>query len=117
MLRRSDIAIIVVGCILAVLIPLWLGTHSLSSLTFGNTTIDTVLLGFFAVKPILFIAYICFVIQGFRKHWGWGFANLLLSPLACIIFCFRHRSAAQIPMAIFAFGIGLLLICILCVSF
>lgn len=86
------------------------------SLTFGDTTIDTTLLGFFAVKIILFVAAISFIVQGFRVHWGWGLANIFLFPLAGIALFVRHRREGKVPMMIWGFGMALLIILLICVS-
>ena len=85
-------------------------------ITFGNTSIEITLLGFFAVKIILLVAAIAFIIQGFRVHWGWGLANIFLYPLAGIAFFFSHRREAKIPMIIWASGMALLVILLICVS-
>jgi len=87
-----------------------------ASIAFGHTTIDTVLIGFFAVKIILFISAIAFIVQGFRVHWGWGLANLFLFPLAGIILFITHRREATFPMIIWSFGMALLVILLISVS-
>lgn len=85
-----------------------------SSITIGNTTIETVLLGFFAAKIIWLLAAILFVIQGFRVHWGWGLANLLLFPLAGIALFIKHPREAKYPMIFLASSVVLLLIVLVC---
>ena len=72
--------------------------------------------GFLAIKVILFVAAIAFIIQGFRVHWGWGLANLFLGPLAGIVFFIKHRQEGRVPMFIFAYGLILLLILLICSS-
>jgi hypothetical protein len=120
MSRRSQLALIIAACFLTGLVIIgYLVSHQSghrSSLTFGDTTIETVLLGFFAVKIILLVAAIAFIIQGFRVHWGWGLANIFLFPLAGIALFIRHRQEAKIPMMIWAFGMALLLILLVCAS-
>src|SRR5437016_2957585 len=69
-------------------------------LKFGDTSVDVSLIAFvtslLSVKLLFFAAYILFVIQGFRTHWGWGIANLLLSPLAALVFLFVHPKHAKL---------------------
>jgi hypothetical protein len=120
MTRRPHFAWIVAACFLAgILILSYLvsnhsGQHS--SVTFGDTTIDTALIGFFAVKIILIISAIAFIIQGFRVHWGWGLANLFLFPLAGIALFITHRREATYPMIIWSFGMALLVILLISLS-
>jgi hypothetical protein len=120
MSQRPQLAWIIAACFLAglLIIGYLVSNHSgqYSSITFGDTTIDTVLIGFFAVKIILLVAAISFIIQGFRVHWGWGLANIFLFPLAGIALFIRHRREGKYPMIIWSFGMALLLILLVCVS-
>jgi hypothetical protein len=120
MTRRSQLGLIIGACFITGLVIVGYliarqSGHRLS-LTFGNTSIDATLLGFFAVKIILFIAAISFIVQGFRVHWGWGLANIFLFPLAGIALFIRHRREGKVPMMIWAFGMALLIILLICVS-
>jgi hypothetical protein len=84
-------------------------------ITLGGTTIDVLLIGFLAVKLIFLLAGILFVVQGFRVHWGWGLANLLLPP-AIIVFFVKHRQAAKFPAIVWGVGMGLLVLLLVCAS-
>jgi hypothetical protein len=70
----------------------------------------------FILKLIPIIAWIAFVVQGFRVYWGWGLANLLV-PLAFIGFCCIHPRAAKVPLIITVIGVGWLLALILFLLF
>jgi hypothetical protein len=78
--------------------------------TLGSTSVDLSLIAamtsMISMKLLFLAGYILFVIQGFRTHWGWGVANLLLSPIAALIFLFLHPQRAKIP----AFLCGLALV-------
>lgn len=58
-----------------------------------------------AVKVIFFLTYIAFVVQGFRVHWGWGVANLILGPLAGIVFFVNHRQQGGVPIYLLVHGL------------
>jgi hypothetical protein len=120
MSRRSQLALIIAACFLTGLIILgYFVSQQLGrrlTLTFGDTTIDIALLGFFAVKPIFVVAAISFIIQGFRVHWVWGLANIFLFPLAGIALFITHRREGKIPMVILAFGMTLLIVVLICAS-
>jgi hypothetical protein len=83
-------------------------------ITFGNTSIDISLIAVFltvwTIWLLFFVATIWFVVQGFRVHWGWGLANLLI-PLAIIPFCFLHPKESKKPLT--TVGIGLVLLVVL----
>jgi hypothetical protein len=120
MTRRPQHAWTIAACILAGVVILgYLGSNHSgehASITFGHGTIDTTLLGFFAVKIILLLSAIAFIVQGFRVHWGWGLANLFLFPLAGIALFIRHRREATYPMIIWSFGMALLVILVISLS-
>jgi len=81
-------------------------------ITFGNTSIDIKLIITFLSLGIVWllfgIAGIWLVVQGFRVHWGWGFANLLF-PFAAIVFCFLHFNEARKPVGLIMVALTLLL--------
>jgi len=82
-------------------------------LAFGSSTgtgILGIVAGFIAIKVILTVATIAFIVQGFRMHWGWGLANMFLGPLAGIAFFVKHRQEGRVPMFILAYGLILLVI-------
>jgi hypothetical protein len=68
---------------------------------------------FLAIKVIFFVAYVAFIVQGFRVYWGWGLANLILGPLAGIVFFLKHRQEARVPIYVLIHGLILLSIFIL----
>jgi hypothetical protein len=80
----------------------------------GGFSVLAILGCFYAVKVIFFVAAIAFIIQGFRVHWGWGLANMLLFPLGGIVFFFNHRQEGRVPIYILAYGLMLLLIFVIC---
>ncbi len=86
-------------------------------ITFGNTSIEltfiAVFLAVLTVKLLFLIAVICFVVQGFRVHWGWGMANLLI-PGAIIPFCLLHRKESKRPLILTGFSVGVILILWVC---
>lgn len=47
------------------------------------------------------IAFVWLVVVAFREHLGWGFAVLLVSPLAAILFAIMHWREAKIPFIAF----------------
>jgi hypothetical protein len=100
MLRRSDIVLIAAGCILSILLA-----FGLCNLSF-NTGRWFFIVGFVAVKVAFLAAYIMFVIQGFRVHWGWGLANLLI-PLSGLVFFVRHRREGKAPMIVWISAVAL----------
>jgi hypothetical protein len=118
--RQSKLALISAACFLTLLIFLGYFVSQQSgsrlTLTFGDTTFDITLLGFFAIKPILAVAAIAFIIQGFRVHWLWGLANIFLFPLAGIALFITHRREGKIPMIILALGTTLLVVVLICAS-
>ena len=63
-----------------------------------------------AVKVIGFVAYIAFIVQGFRVHWGWGLANLVFGPLSGIVFFVKHRHEGRVPTYILTHGVILFFI-------
>ena len=65
---------------------------------------------FYAVKVILIVSAIAFIVQGFRVHWGWGLANLILGPLAGIAFFINNRQKGRVPIYILGHGLILLLV-------
>ena len=65
------------------------------------------------IKLLLIIAGIWFVVQGFRVHWGWGVANLLI-PGAIIPFCILHPKESKRPLILIGVSLGLLLILWVC---
>ena len=68
-----------------------------------NTSVDAVLLILLGAKALFGLAYLGFVIQGFRTHWGWGLANMLLPPSA-LVFFFVHTKKSKVPAIIYACG-------------
>jgi hypothetical protein len=66
------------------------------------------LASFLAMKVIFIVADIAFTVQGFRVHWGWGLANLILGPLAMIVFFIKHRQEGKVPIYIFTHALILL---------
>jgi hypothetical protein len=79
--------------------------------TFGSSndiSLIFALLIFGVVWLLLFIAYIWLGVQGFRVHWGWGVANLLI-PWAAIIFCFLHFEKSRKPVGLIIIAFALLL--------
>jgi hypothetical protein len=68
---------------------------------------------FMAVKVIMFVSTIAFIVQGFRVHWGWGLANLILGPLAGIAFFVNHRQKGRVPIYILGHGLILLLVIVI----
>ncbi len=67
-----------------------------------------------AVKVIMFVSAIAFIVQGFRVHWGWGVANLFLGPLAGIVFFTQHRHEGRVPVYVLVHGLILLLVIVMC---
>jgi len=82
-------------------------------ITFGNTSIETSLIAVFVVmltlKLLPFVAVIWFVVQGFRVHWGWGAANLLI-PVAIIPFCILHPKESKRPLTLIGIWLGVFLV-------
>ncbi len=86
-------------------------------ITFGNTSVEISLFALFALFLILkllpIVAFIWFVVQGFRVHWGWGVANLLI-PFAIIPFCIFHPKESKRPLILTGIGLGVFLILWIC---
>ncbi len=81
--------------------------------TFGDTSVQ---IGLFAlvlvalsIKLLFFTAMVWFVVNGFRVHWGWGVANLLI-PGAFLLFSFLHYKESKIPLILITVGLTFLLI-------
>ena len=109
-------AVIATGCFLAV--ALGFGIVKLTNatghrmVTVGATSVDIKLFALpalLAVKGLLFIGFICFVIQGFRAHWGWG-VGILIFPVVALAFLFVHPRQAKFPAIVWGCGVTLLLI-------
>ncbi len=66
-----------------------------------------------AVKVIMFVSAIAFIVQGFKVHWGWGVANTFLGPLAGIVFFIKHRQKGSVPIYILVYGFLLLLLMVI----
>jgi hypothetical protein len=86
-------------------------------ITFGNTSIDisliAIFLAFLTLKLLPIVAAIWFVVQGFRVHWGWGVANLLI-PGAIIPFCIFHFKESKRPLMLIGICLGISLILWIC---
>ena len=76
---------------------------------FGNSSVDIRIITLALAKLVFVTAYVLFVIQGFRTHWGWGLANLVM-PVAALVFLFVHPRAARIPAIIWTLAFTVLLI-------
>jgi hypothetical protein len=76
-------------------------------------TVIAVVAAFFTVKLLFIVAGIWFVVQGFRVHWGWGVANLLI-PGAIIPFCIFHPKEAKRPLILIGICLGVFLILLIC---
>lgn len=74
---------------------------------FGKTSVDIALLAFLGVQILFGLAYLLFVIQGFRTHWGWGVANMIL-PFAALIFFFTHPKRSKAPVLVYVSGLALM---------
>jgi hypothetical protein len=72
MLRRSDIVLIIAGCLLTVVLCLFLFTHSLS------TIIPDIIFG--SSKVVMFLVVLCFV--AFSTTWHWFRSRFLLKQWA-----------------------------------
>ena len=85
-------------------------------ITIHDATMPIGLVGFVTILLVLelifIVAGVAFVVQGFRVHWVWGLANLLVPP-AFIAFCFIHPRAAKIPLMILGIGVGWLLMLVI----
>ena len=86
----------------------------LASHASGGFGVIAILAGFMAAKVILFAADVAFVVQGFRVHWGWGAANILLGPLAGIVFFTQHRHEGRVPIYVLVHGVILLVVIVVC---
>jgi len=86
-------------------------------ITFGNTSVEISLIAVFVavlmLKLLPIIAVIWFAVQGFRVHWGWGVANLLI-PVAIIPFCILHPKESKKPLILFGIWLGGFLILWIC---
>ncbi|MGA2221022.1 MAG: hypothetical protein ABSH21_04440 [Verrucomicrobiia bacterium] len=107
------------GCVLAIVITLGIlklvDPTSAHNLVIGKTPVDTALIAFVLTRLLLIAAYILFVILGFRTHWGWGLANLLL-PVTALYFSLAHPRTAKIPAVFCIFGFTALLVTMLWVN-
>ena len=81
----------------------------------GGYGVLAILACFSAVKVIMFVSAIAFIVQGFRVHWGWGLASVFLGPLAGIVFFFNHRHEGRVPVYVFVHGLILLFVIVMCV--
>ena len=88
--------------------------RGLASGVSGGFDVLAILAAFMAIKVILFVAAIAFIVQGFRVHWGWGVANMFLGPLAGIVFFIKHRHEGRVPLYILSHGVILLLVIVIC---
>jgi hypothetical protein len=70
------------------------------------------LVAFILVKLCFLIAYVGFVIQGSRVHWGWGCVIFLL-PVSALFFLVSHPKPAKIPSLIFLAGVLVLILLII----
>jgi hypothetical protein len=88
-------------------------------ITIGNTSIQISLILTFVTLSIAsvlqFVAVVWFVVQGFRVHWGWGVANLLI-PGAIIPFCFLHFKESKKPLILFGIAVALVVVLLVCLS-
>jgi hypothetical protein len=120
MSRRSQLALIVAGCLFAgaVTVAFFVSNLSQQHLTgqLGNAALGVVLLGLVAVRVIWTLSAIMFIVQAFKVHWGWGVAMLFLLPLAAIAFCILHPRKAKFPVITWAFGMALFLLILLGIS-
>lgn len=124
MSRIPPVIIIVIGCLLIGLLTWYAcdfspaseiphrsggisGWRLLWALATTSPSLGIIILGDLAGKFMVLISVILFVIQGFRVHWGWGIANLLLFPFAGIVFYFRHEREARAPMLVCLAGVAL----------
>jgi hypothetical protein len=80
----------------------------------GGFGVLTILAAFMAIKVILVVAAIAFVVQGFRVHWGWGVANMFLGPVAGIVFFIQHRHEGRVPIYVLIHGVILFLVMVIC---
>jgi hypothetical protein len=71
----------------------------------------------YAVKIIIIVATISFIVQGFRVHWGWGVANLVGGPLVGIAFFIKHQQKGRVPIYLLVHGVILFLIFVICAKF
>ena len=56
---------------------------------------------------LLLVAFVWFVVQGYRTSVPWGVANLLLYPLAPLAFAFFHTRAGLWPLLCLLAGLAL----------
>jgi hypothetical protein len=76
---------------------------------FGTIRIDAALVSFLVVKILLLVAYLWFVIVGFRTRIIWGLLNLLL-PVAALFFTIFHFQKAKKPAIVYVSGLVLLVL-------
>ena len=86
-------------------------------ITFGNTSIEISLISVFAalltLKLLPVVAAVWFSVQGFRVHWGWGVANLLI-PVAFIPFYILHPKVSKRPLILIGIWLGVFLTILIC---
>ena len=120
--RVRTAVVIVTGCLLAV--SLGFGIAELTNVTghrivtIGAASVDIRLFALpalVAVKLLLLIGFVAFVIQGFRTHWGWG-VGILFFPIAALAFLFAHPHEARFPAILWGCGVALLLIALVWVT-
>jgi hypothetical protein len=68
-----------------------------------------------ALKLLSLVVGVWFVVLGFRVHWGWGLANLLI-PGAIIPFCILHPKESKRPMILAVACLAIFLILWVCVK-
>ena len=102
------------GCVIFTIILLFFwGRASGVSGVSGGFGVIVILACLSAIKLVLFAAAITFVVQGFRVHWGWGLANLLI-PGAIIPFSFLYPKKSKVPLILIGIALVLLLIFLIC---
>jgi len=117
--KTQTLLLTAAGCALAIVLTLGIlkliDPAPAHSLIIGKTSVDTALIAFVLTRLLLIAAYILFVILGFRTHWGWGLANLLL-PVTALYFSLAHPRTAKIPAVFCIFGFTALLVTMLWVN-
>jgi 4-amino-4-deoxy-L-arabinose transferase-like glycosyltransferase len=93
------------------------GYWNQSGIKLGKTQIDSGVIPLFLIlgglrlcQLIAIIAYLLFVIRGFRVHWGWGLVNFLFFPLGSLIFLIKHPRHGKLPAMILLAVPGLILL-------
>ncbi|HEC12346.1 MAG TPA: DUF308 domain-containing protein [Acidiferrobacteraceae bacterium] len=56
---------------------------------------------------VVLVSFIWLVVVAFKRHLGWGFAVLLLSPIAAIIFAIMYWREAKYPFLIYIVAAGI----------